>query len=133
MAEIKKLLKNRNNRLMLVIFIIGIGIILFSSAFDGAERKTESGYGEEERLSGILSEIDGAGEVSVMISYEETENGIGKSFAADDVMQKPRGVVVVADGANSPTVRNKLKEAAIAVTGVGANRVCVYEREPRAK
>lgn len=133
MAEIKKLMKNRNNRLMLVIFIIGIGIILFSFIFDGAEGKTETCYGEEERLSEILSEIDGAGEVSVMISYEKTENGTGKSFVSDGVVQKPRGVVVVADGANSPMVRNKLKEAAIAVTGVGANRVCVYEREPRAE
>lgn len=133
--DIKKLLKNRNNRLMLVILIIGIVIIMFSglleSRNDKASQSAENYIGEEERLSEILSEINGAGRVSVMISYEAAESGkssIGRSLSDTQICEKPRGVIVVADGASSPSVRNSLKEAAVAVTGVGANRVCVYSR-----
>ena len=135
MLDVKKLLKNRNNRLMLVIFIIGIVIILFSTLFENKDSKTsqsvENYAGEEERLSEILSEISGAGNVSVMISYESVSDepsGIGRGLSESEKPLKPRGVIVVADGASLPSVRNNLKEAAVAVTGVGANRVCVYSR-----
>ena len=133
MSELKKALKNRNNRLMLVILIIGIVIIIFSSLSDNKpDTPGQDKYiGEEEQLSEILSEINGAGRVSVMISYEDYEdsdNSIGRGFSNGDTHLKPRGVIVVADGASTPSVRNDLKEAAVAVTGVGANRVCVYSR-----
>ncbi len=135
MPEIKKLLKNRNNRLMLVILIIGIVIIMLSSLFEGRDGETANDIpenaGEEERLSEILSEINGAGRVSVMISYEMEDSdyrGIGRSIDSEESLKKPRGVIVVADGASVPAVRSSLKEAAVAVTGVGANRVCVYSR-----
>ena len=120
---------------MLVILIIGIVIIMFSSLFESRSNKTrqsaENYVGEEERLSAILSEINGAGSVSVMISYESSEkeqNSIGRSLTESQTLPKPRGVIVVADGAASSSVRNNLKEAAVAITGVGANRVCVYSR-----
>ena len=137
MPELKKLLKNRNNRLMLVIFIIGIVIIMLSAASGGvkdeASQAPHSYKREEERLSEILSQISGVGRVSVMISYEaETKSdSIGRGFGYNDSgsLSKPRGVIVVADGAKSPELRRELKEAAAAVTGVGANRVCVYQRD----
>lgn len=118
---------------MLVILIIGIVIIMLSCLFENnkTSQSAENYTGEEEKLSEILSEINGAGRVSVMISYEDTDNGqsnIGRSLSATEALQKPRGVIVVADGASVPSVRNNLKEAAVAVTGVGANRVCVYSR-----
>ncbi len=132
MVELKKLLKNRNNRLMLVILIIGAVIIILSAGFDGNPDKgqvTDSYAREEERLSKILSEINGAGRVLVMISYEDeynAESSIGRGFTDTELQQKPRGVIVVAEGARSPAVRNALKEATVAVMGVGANRVVVY-------
>lgn len=134
MSELKKLMKNRNNRLMLVIFIIGIIIIILSSGIDTggdkASQATNNNIGEEERLSEILSQINGAGSVSVMISYEDcnSKSGIGAGLSSEKSIQNPRGVIVVADGAYNPEVRNALKEATIAVMGVGANRVCVYSR-----
>ena len=120
---------------MLVIFIIGVVIILLSALFDSnterAVKSSDNFTGEEQRLSEILSEINGAGKVSVMISYEKTEDSnmnIGRSLSDTNEYEKPRGVIVVADGAVTPSVRNSLKEAAVAITGVGANRVCVYPR-----
>lgn len=134
MSEIKKLLKNRNNRSMLVILIIGITIILFSSMFADKENDKEDTHqliGEEERLSEILSQIRGAGRVSVMITYKSTEiksGSVGLGYNEPDKVNKAKGVIVVADGADVAEVRSSLKEAAAAVTGAGANRVCVYDR-----
>lgn len=143
--ELKKILQNRNNRLMLVILIIGVVIIMFS----GGTKKTESdGFdlnefsGGEERLSEILSQIDGVGNVSVMISYASTpekdiayDSGNTRAVTAGgevmikrELYPKVEGVIVTADGAGDTAVRNKIKEAVIAITGASAHRVCVYER-----
>ena len=122
---------------MLVILIIGIGIIAVSGILpSGAKQTAESATSaefqrEEERLSAI----------SVMISYESTaekglageQSGRTFSFGGDAVVKrevypKVRGVIIVADGADDPRVRQQLSEAAAAVTGAGMNRVCVYHR-----
>ena len=133
---------------MLVILIIGIAIIAVSGRLPRDDGAAEAGQetaeysGEEERLGEILSEIDGAGEVSVMISYVSTmEKDIaydsGKERAVTsggdvvvtrEIYPEVKGVIVIADGAGDPSVRQAIKEAATAVTRAGANRVCVYER-----
>lgn len=144
MAELKKILKNRNNRLMLVILIIGIAIIVISGGIPGSDTKTANPVkeyeGEEERLSEILSQIDGAGRVWVMISYKST---MEKDIAYDgtneravlsdgdvvirrELFPEVKGVIVIAEGAGDPAVRNAIREATAAVTGAGINRVCVY-------
>lgn len=132
MPDIRKLLKNGNNRSLAIICIIGVVIILLSGMFsdkedsDNAEKEF---CGEEERLVEILQKIDGAGRVSVMITYEEIEKSGGIGYSNSEIVKTPKGVIVVADGAGEPNVRSDLKEAATAVMGVGANHVCVYKRE----
>ena len=133
---------------MLVILIIGIGIIAVSGILPKGKKQaqdqpvTADYIREEERLSEILSQIEGAGEVSVMISYDSTAEkelageDSGRTFSSGgnvvvkrEVYPKVRGVIVIADGAGDARVRQQLAEAAAAVTGAGANRVCVYHRE----
>lgn len=132
MTDLRKLLKNRNNRLVFVISIIGIVIILLSgvSPEDNAVNTGKGAkIGEEERLVEILQKIEGAGRVDVMITYEEKEKSGGIGYGDKEYIKAPKGVIIVADGADEPSVRLSLKEAATAVMGVGANRVCVYKRE----
>lgn len=142
--ELKKILQSRNNRLMILILIIGIAFVVLSggSARQGSEKPASvSDYrGEEERLSEILSEIEGAGCVSVMISYVSTmEKDIaydgereralvsgGDVVVKREVYPEVKGVIVIADGAGDPSVRQTIKEAVTAVTGAAANHVCVY-------
>lgn len=132
---------------MLVILIIGIAIIVISSVVPerkGETPQTVTQYcGEEEKLGEILSEINGVGRVSVMISYVSTiekdiarDSDSGRIITADgdvvvkrEVYPEVKGVVVIADGAEEPKVRKAISQAVIAVTGVGANRVCVFPRE----
>ncbi|MCH5211836.1 MAG: hypothetical protein J1G06_02365 [Oscillospiraceae bacterium] len=145
--DLKKFLKKRNNRIMLVILIIGIVIIAISGSIPSGKKAEEISetvtdvQGEEERLSEILSQIGGAGRVSVMISYASTAEkelageSEGRTYISggDVVVKKEtypavRGVIVIADGAGNPEVRQKIMEAAVAVTGAAANHVCVYSR-----
>lgn len=132
MKDLRKLFKNRNNRIMIVISIIGVVIVLLSGVADneGSNEKNDTLYcqGEEERLSEILQKIEGAGDVDVMITYEEKEKDGGLGYGDTEYQSIPKGVIVVAEGADDPKLRNSLKEAATAVMGVGANRVCVYKK-----
>lgn len=144
MADIIKKLKKRNNIAMLIILIIGAAIIAFSSGSGGKTEVSEypANSGEEERLEEILSEIEGAGQVSVMISYESTmEKDIaydgnndravtsgGDVMVKREIYPKVKGVIVISDGADIPSVKQAIKEAVTAVTGAGANRVCVFSR-----
>lgn len=132
---------------MLAILIIGIVIIAVSGSISPDHKKEQNPEtvtdikGEEERLSEILSQIDGAGQVSVMISYATTaekelageSEGRAYTSGGDVVIKKEkypavRGVIVIADGAGSSAVKQKIKEAVTAVTGAAANHVCVYQR-----
>ncbi|MGN1116323.1 MAG: hypothetical protein ACI4TH_07140 [Candidatus Ornithomonoglobus sp.] len=130
---------------MVLILIIGIAFIALPGLFSGSGTEKDDNavtqyLGEEERLSEILSEIDGAGHVSVMISYVST---MEKDLAYDgererivtsggdvvvkrEVYPEVKGVIVIADGAGDPSVRQTIKEAVTAVTGAAANHVCVY-------
>ena len=145
--DLKKFLGKRNNRIMLVILIIGVMIIAVSGSIapkKNAQTDTVTAdiKGEEERLSAVLSQIEGAGRVSVMISYAATAEkelageAEGRPFTSGgnvvvkrETSPAVRGVIVIADGAGDSRVRQKLAEAVTAVTGAGANHVCVYPRD----
>ena len=64
--DMKKFLEKRNNRIMLVILIIGIVIIAVSGNVSSGKKEETAREtvtdvkGEEERLNEILSQIDGA-------------------------------------------------------------------------
>ena len=103
----------------------------------------------EERLKNLIESIDGAGNVQVMVSIEsgdekvyateskKTENNEEKSYVLVDIegsdsglllkIAQPeiRGVAIVCQGADSPTVRNAVVGAVTSVLGISSNRVNV--------
>lgn len=156
-----KILKNKNNRIICIILIIGVVLMLMSGG--GQEKKnikeTTDTYDEETRLAEILSDIDGAGRVSVMITYYSTaekdiayetkKNSVGldsrKEESEDkkavmtggepmilkEVYPRVKGVIVTADGADSPAVRQAISEAVTAVTDAPSHRVVIYKRNQK--
>lgn len=76
--KIDVFLKNKNNRIILIIFIIGAVFMLFPTGSKKTEKvpsSTEESVDYEQRLAEILSEIKGVGRVEVMVTYSEsTEN-----------------------------------------------------------
>lgn len=69
---------------------------------------------EEARIARVLSEIAGAGSVSVTIYTEDSQ---------------PCGAVVVASGAEDIAVRLRLQEAVTTLLGLDSSRVAVYPRK----
>lgn len=156
---IGKILKNKNNQIICIILIIGVVFMLISGG--GGEKdnvsKTTAAIDEEKRLEEILSQIDGAGEVSVMITYygtsekdiayETKTNTVGQDLKSEksedkkavmsdgepmvlrEIYPKAKGVIVTADGGGSAAVRQAISEAVTAVTDVPVHRVKIYKRQ----
>ncbi len=160
--ELKKLLPHKavdfikdSNKLKIIIILI-IGVFLMTFMPEDVEKKevhdTLNIQEQEERLENILSKINGAGKVEVMITYYgssqtsiayETKSEVEEKSRQTDkravmsgnspvVIQelypKVKGVIVVAQGADDIGVKRALREAVTAAMGVGASDVCVYEK-----
>lgn len=70
--------------------------------------------GSEMTLSEILTGIDGVGEVDVMIRQGE-DNGIS-------------GVIITAEGAGNPVIRENITRAVAAVYDIPVSNVVVFEK-----
>lgn len=108
----------------------------------------------EEKLESTLSEIDGAGEVRVMLTVEsgmkrvlaqdtsldqeesaiqrETEtvvistgSGTQDVVLVQQIYPRFQGALVVSAGGDDPAVRLKLTEAVAALTGLGADKISI--------
>lgn len=156
--EIEKILKNKNNLIIGTILIIGVIFMLTAGEIKKSDNNTKpTVVNEEEQLGKILSGIEGAGEVDVMIThystsekdiaYETKTNSTGgdksntesedrKAVMTDgspmvvkEIYPKVKGVIVVAQGADNPEVKRELTEAVTASLDVAAHRVCIYKKE----
>lgn len=147
--EALKFLRNKNNLLILGVIILGIIFMTAFSETDSGKEAAEETDIQEERLEEILSDIDGAGSVSVMITYENTgEKNIayekrkndtsydekavmagGEPMVINETNPKVKGVIVTADGADDISVKRALTEAVSAVLDVEAHRICIYKRK----
>ena len=108
----------------------------------------------EERLENILSQIQGAGTVQVLLTEEsgrqtlyQTDVQSDESRRTEDTVlvedaartesglvrqtlePKYRGAVVLCDGADRSAVKLAIVEAVGCVTGLGADRICVLKRK----
>lgn len=116
----KKLKGVKNLQIIAVIFIIAVALIIYSTVMTSkANESSQSVAGtvmtsDEQRLSAILSSIDGAGKVETMITVQD-----------DTVV----GVLIIADGADNVLVRIRLVDAAATALGVSKSVVNVYSRK----
>ena len=116
----KKLKGIKNLQIIVVIFIIAVGLIIYSTVMTRTDTKTVESTAssvmtaDEQRLSAMLSNIVGAGKVDAMIT---TDSG------------KITGVLIVADGADNITVRLRLIDATATALGVSKNIVNVFCRK----
>lgn len=108
----------------------------------------------EEKLEKTLSEIDGAGQVQVMLTVQsgmkrvlaqdgsleqegsavqrETQtvvvsagSGVEETVLVQQIYPQFQGALVVATGGGDPAVRLKLTEAVAALTGLGADKISI--------
>lgn len=170
---IQKMRSNRKLELTVYMSIIVLALIIFVStggiscgmnadkANDSVSETTSKAPNEKElevRLSEILTKINGAGRVKVMITYDNTTeivtaedqnrtNGDGGSseevspatvsyggneepIILTELMPRIRGVIVVADGATNIKVKVDLQTAVQTVLGVSLDRISVFAMNP---
>lgn len=159
-----KRLSNQFSRYKYVLLLIGIGLIFLLVPTSSSKEKspdavpsTEEDFSVkalEEQLEDILAQIDGAGQVNVMLTVEsgmkrifaqdgrleqqsgsvqkESEtvvisngNGIQETVLVQQIYPRFQGALVVAEGGGDPTIRLYLTEAVAALTGLGADKISV--------
>jgi len=159
-VELKHLLKvMEKNKYVFLVLLVGMGILLWPSG-DGAREGVAHQATEpvehrlafcleekEARLAAALSQIEGAGEVIVMLSLRtslEQEVAVDEDQAGrratvtistgagtqSEVTLRYRypefqGALVVSEGADNASVRLQLTQAVAALTGLGTDRITV--------
>ena len=82
----------------------------------------------EERLAEIIGNIEGTGEVHIMITLERTEENVysdRETSVAATITPIVRGALVICEGSENVIVRQKVTDAVCKVLGISAARVCV--------
>lgn len=117
--RLKKLLNEKKLLTLILMLLCGAALVLLSFRMSENEdaHAQDIAYTEgsvEQRLSRVLSMIQGAGEVEVLVT--QSESGVV-------------GVLVVADGAQDLTVRTELMRAAMTALDIPAESVEVFARK----
>ena len=127
-----------------IIFAAGIAliVIIFLFSLSGSSKTKESASDNsaisrtaeideyqqhlEERLAEIIGNIEGTGEVHIMITLERTEENVysGRETSAT-ITPTVRGALVICEGSENVIVRQKVTDAVCKVLGISAARVCV--------
>ena len=116
---VAKLRGVKNIQIIVAILIIAVALIIYSNVIGKTKSSSSVSANssvmteEETRLASILSEIEGAGQVSAMITK-----------SVEEVV----GVIVIASGAKDITVRLRLVDATATALGVNKNIVSVYSK-----
>ena len=144
----------------ILILFVGLGLMLLPERSEQSAApipvQTLEETPLEERLEAILSKIEGAGQVQVLLTEDSgretlyqtdstSESGDSGSRRSDDTVlvedssrvesalvrqifePKYRGAVVLCQGADAPSVRLAIVEAVRCVTGLGADKISVLK------
>lgn len=158
--------KMRSN--ILLALLAGVLLLTLGRSFSGGEKEEQVQESRqqtvqadreiEERMAAILSEIAGAGEVDVMLTFRQTEEKMlaqnktteesgetlrleetailledGKGNTSPVILTEnspiPEGVVIVAQGGDDPVVSAALHQAAQALLDIPAHKVAVLKKK----
>ena len=113
--KIKKIIKNKHNRIFIVILILGI--VMMTAG--GGDKKKNNISSEEKRLEEILNSIKDIGKTSVYITFEEVErlNSTKEAVSA----------VVIVDDDNS-YVRKMVSEVTANVLEIPIHKVMIVKK-----
>ena len=101
-----------------VLIIISVALLsfdVFTNETDKRKQIVDETVSTETALCNILTDIKGVGKVDVMLQYNRDE--------------EISGVIVTAEGAQDPVIRNNLVNAVRAVFNIPVSSVMVFEKE----
>ena len=159
---IVKLKKDKKTALIIFTAILGMLLILFSGTpaektEKASESKTEEMIEWEEKLQKLLSSVEGAGRVRVMITYETSDeevfaynkdesfreneekfssdyilvenNGSETGLKLKTVYPEVKGVAVVCDGADDPVTKEQIISVISALFDISTKNISVVSAE----
>lgn len=100
---------------LLIASIAILALNILTSSSDQRKQIIDGNGGTEEQLCAVLSSIPGAGEVEVMVEYDEEE--------------QVKGVIVLAEGGSNPVVANDLTNGVATLYDIPVSSVIVFEKE----
>ena len=100
---------------LVIIAVILLSFDVFTQNKDGRKQIIDEDGGTEAQLCSILADIDGVGDVDVMLQHDDDDN--------------ITGVIVTAQGAGNPIVKNNLINAVMAVFNISSTSVEVFEKK----
>ena len=118
MPENLKISKENLSKLIAVLIIAAVFLLTMSILTDDKDNRSFIGSntgGDETALCSFLSDIDGVGNVNALIEYDQEG--------------KVAGVVVTAEGAADPVVRNNIVKGVSTLYDVSASSVMVFQKE----
>lgn len=163
-ARLSGFLSSEKGRRAIIFGGIAVILLLFLSTIIPQEKSGSQSLAQaktaeeteralEQRLCAVLSEIDGAGSVTVMVTLDSTaqrvfaqdtksaNSGTGSSQSSESsvvlagsgkepleqsvILPRVRGAAVICSGAADPAVKEKIANAAASVLGIGISRVYV--------
>lgn len=137
MRIIDKIFKDkRGNSVIYILLVVGILLLAGGSTkthTDAVKTKNQTEIAQDSiqsQTEKILSEIEGVGKVSVMISYIKRDDGnllLSKDNNCDE--GEVKGVLVVADGGENAAVKEKIVRAVKSALGVDSHKIEVFERK----
>lgn len=121
------------NFIITLIIILAVALLILNVFFEEEEKGTpiifdsdsQQIHGEnlsleeEQRLSDILSQVKGVGEVKVLLTYQLDENR----------ETTVKGVIIVAEGAGNAVIKNQIISAAQSAFDIPVSRITVMERK----
>mgnify|MGYP005768011269 CR=1 FL=1 len=112
-------------------WLIGLGALsLLLLSMMGGVRQDVSQDGLEARLASVLSKVQGAGSVDVIVyTAGEEAQAVAAFGGVQTAVQRPSGVVVVADGAGDLQVRLELARAVQTLLSLPSSAVEVLQRD----
>lgn len=150
-------IKGKKKLQYLVVGVLAVILLIFLFfSFEGKESNTNTQNTDvvsiyvdnlENRLQNVLSKVDGAGNVSVVITVssgmetvlamttttKNTSNGVeiietpllvnGKTVVLKEVYPKITGVLIVAEGAKNIAVLTKIQQAAVSLLDININQI----------
>lgn len=99
---------------VIIIIVLMLSFDVFTNSKDGRRQIVDKDGGVEAELCMILSDINGVGDVDVMLQYDEND--------------RVTGAIVTAGGADDPVVKNNVINAIIALFDISASNVEVFEK-----
>lgn len=102
---------NKNH--LLILLLIGILLVVIAIPTDNGQIQLEYGTDLEKRLENILKDMEGVGNVKVMITLKEDES--------------VEGVAVIAEGGNNAVIVRNITEVVQALFDVDSHKIKVIK------